>query len=113
MLGRSGINASVNGRADRDGTTSQPLLSGAERGYGNDSDGDNDEPIIFALNSAEELSNYGDPNIPEHSALDGDGDSSQTQTQKNAQGRGVRFQDYVQIIGPPLRSTVESREAGA
>lgn len=93
MLARIGVHQQ---QPERDGTTTEPLLGNTD---GHDSDPDVDEPIIFAVNDEDDL---------EDSSALGDTDSP---THKS--GHSVRFQDYVQVIGPPLRSTIQSREAGA
>jgi sodium-coupled neutral amino acid transporter 11 len=50
-------------------------------------------------------------------AIDGDEDEQETSALEDTHRRSkadqtVRFQDHVQVIAPPLRSTLESREAG-
>lgn len=41
-----------------------------------------------------------------------DEDSTSALEPPQASSRSVRFEDEVQILGPPLRSTMASREAG-
>jgi sodium-coupled neutral amino acid transporter 11 len=50
-------------------------------------------------------------------AIDGDEDEQETSALEDTHPRSkadqtVRFQEHVQVIAPPLRSTLESREAG-
>lgn len=71
--------------ASSNSESSQPLLSSPQE----------DERVVFAIDEDED--EHLDPGLssfverPEHS---------------------VRFEDEVQVIGPPLRSTIQSREAG-
>jgi sodium-coupled neutral amino acid transporter 11 len=70
--------------------SAQPLLSRSQE------DLVQDDSVIFAIDD-EELDEHIErgspyPERPEHN---------------------VRFEDEVQVIGPPLRSTIQSREAGA
>jgi hypothetical protein len=85
-----------NSRKDRsapsDGESRQPLLS---RSY---EDSVQDEGVIFAIDNDEDDTDNihsgnrsPQPERPEHS---------------------VRFQEEVQVIGPPLKSTIQSRETG-
>jgi len=81
-----------NSRKDRngpsDGESRQPLLS----------DSIQDDTVIFAIDDDDETSNI---NHPEH-------ESSQSERPEHT----VRFQEEVQVIGPPLKSTIQSRETG-
>jgi sodium-coupled neutral amino acid transporter 11 len=87
MLGRGGRR---NGQTSGDG---QPLLQSSH--------GDEDsENTLFAIEDED------DDDICETSALE---DSHP----RNKPDHSVRFQDQVQVIAPSLRSTIESREAGA
>ena len=85
-----------NSRKDRsapsDGESRQPLLSRSHE------DSVQDEGVIFAIDDDEDETNNihpgnrsPEPERPEHS---------------------VRFQEEVQVIGPPLKSTIQSRETG-
>jgi sodium-coupled neutral amino acid transporter 11 len=84
-----------NSRKDRtvpsDGESRQPLLSGSPE------DSVQDESVIFAIDDDDEPNSVhsvrGSPRAdrPEHS---------------------VRFREEVQVIGPPMKSTIQSREAG-
>jgi sodium-coupled neutral amino acid transporter 11 len=69
--------------------SAQPLLSSPQEDF------TQDEDVVFAIDDEDENehSSRGSPYTerPEH---------------------GVRFEDEVQVIGPPLRSTIQSREAG-
>jgi len=44
---------------------------------------------------------------------DSEGNSAESWSDVRRTQPGVRFQEEVQVIGPPLRSTMQSREAGA
>lgn len=69
--------------------SAQPLLSSSR------DDLVQDDRVLFAIDDedADDHSGRGSPDLerPEHS---------------------VRFEDEVHVIGPPLRSTIQSREAG-
>jgi len=72
---------------------SQPLLNGSQEdliGHGEDQ-----RQLLFA--------------VPD----DGESDSSALGSPARLSKSVVRFQEEVQVIGPPLRSTMQSREAGA
>lgn len=76
---------------DTEGESAQPLLSHSSENLVQE------DQVIFALDENEDDYAYGrasheDEERPEHN---------------------VRFQEHVQVIGPPLRSTMQSREAGA
>lgn len=86
MLGRS----RQNGRAA--GEASQPLLNNSQDGAHDD-----DDDVLFSIN---------DDALLESSALDPD---QAVPSDKPEHGH-VRFQENVQVIGPPLRSTYASRE---
>ena len=89
MLGQGGRR---NGRVDED---SRPLLVSSREDLSLRST--STENVLFAIE--------GDEDEPETSALEDThrrGKADQT----------VRFQEHVQVIAPPLRSTMESREAG-
>ena len=73
-----------------DESTRRPLLDGEERG----------DPVIFSVDDDEE----------EEGVI---GRSTEDEPHTNSKGRSVRFQEEVRVIGPPLRSTMASREAGA
>lgn len=79
---------------EQEGYAREPLLN------------ENDE-ILSAHDSDDILFSVGDDE-PEDSSPLSSPDSSQPKT-----GHSVRFQEDVQVIGPPLRSTFQSREAGA
>lgn len=78
---------------DRHGTSEgearEPLLSSSQE------DLVAEERVIFAA---------GDDDLDEDGALDSPKDARAEHS--------VRFQEDVQVIGPPLRSTIHSREAG-
>lgn len=73
-----------------DQESSQPLL-GSDRGV-------HDDRVLFSLDDDEE------ERIPSPPPKD--------TTPRTPNGRSVRFQDDVHVIGPPLRSTIQSRETG-
>lgn len=85
MLGRSKQRDS-----DREGSARQPLLDHSDEDHTSDD-------VLFSVDDDE----------PEESSLLSDADSAEHKAGH------VRFQEDVQVIGPPLRSTFESREAGA
>lgn len=87
MLGRGGRQ---NGQINGDGL---PLL---QNSHEHEEDSEN---TLFSIEDD-------DDDVPETSAL---GDSHP----RSKPDHSVRFQDQVQVIAPPLRSTIESREAGA
>ena len=72
-----------------DESTRRPLLDEEERG----------DPVIFSVDDEEEEGVIGR--------------STEDEPHTNSKGRSVRFQEEVRVIGPPLRSTMASREAGA
>ena len=86
MLGRGGRPNQING----DGL---PLL---QNSLEHEEDSEN---TLFSIEDD-------DDDVPETSALE---DSHP----RSKPDHSVRFQDQVQVIAPPLRSTIESREAGA
>jgi sodium-coupled neutral amino acid transporter 11 len=85
---------SQSSRKDRgtlsDSESREPLLSGSHEGLVQD------QNVIFAIEDDEET-NYVSP---------------EASPQQERQEHNVRFQEEVQVIGPPLKSTVQSREAG-
>lgn len=85
MLGWGGRQ---NGQISSDG---QPLLQSSH-------EHEDDENTLFAIEDDDE--------VTESSALEASHPS------RNNTDHSVRFQDQVQVIAPPLRSTPESREAG-
>ncbi|CCM01461.1 uncharacterized protein FIBRA_03515 [Fibroporia radiculosa] len=86
MLGRSRQRDS-----DREEAASQPLLGHSEEDHSS-------TDVLFSVDDD-------DDNTEESSLVD----IASSQTPKS--GHSVRFQEDVQVIGPPLRSTFESREA--
>ena len=90
MLGRSTRDQ------DADGSARQPLLDSADDETGHDSDS-----VLFSVDDDEDI---------EDSTLLND---AEAQTSLPKSGHSVRFQEDVQVIGPPLRSTFQSRETGA
>lgn len=89
MLGRGSRPSS------RSGEASQPLLN------------DSREDLSAATIHEDVLFSAHDEDDFEHSALDG------LDTRESKAERTVRFHEDVQVVGPPLRSTYQSREAGA
>jgi sodium-coupled neutral amino acid transporter 11 len=90
MLNITGRQRERNGDAE----TGQPLL-----GQGHDRLAD--DPVIFSVTDDDE---------EEHSALRNENGFSDEPPQYQPK-RSVRFQEEVRVIGPPLRSTLQSREA--
>lgn len=88
MLGRTRQDAH-----DPEGTATQPLLAHSDE----DLPAHNNEDVIFSVGD--------DDDVDESSAL------SQVDSPIDTPGH-VRFREDVQVIGLPLRSTFESREAG-
>jgi sodium-coupled neutral amino acid transporter 11 len=86
MLGRGGRR---NGQINGDGL---PLLQ-------DEYEHEHSENTLFSIEED-------DDDVPETSALE---DSHP----RSKPDHSVRFQDQVQVIAPSLRSTIESREAGA
>ena len=83
--------------SNEDRETSQPLLAqGHERVQ--------DDPVIFSVEDD-------DDDDEEHSVLRDDIAFSD-QHRRHQSKRSVRFQDEVRVMGPPLRSTMQSRETG-
>jgi sodium-coupled neutral amino acid transporter 11 len=80
----------VSSREDLSTRTSSPASSSADNVLFSVADDDNDERETSALAPADDTLRRG---------------AKADQT--------VRFQEHVQVIAPPLRSTLESREAGA
>jgi solute carrier family 38 (sodium-coupled neutral amino acid transporter), member 11 len=70
-----------------DGEARQPLLNDSQENPA-------DKRVVFAVDDSDD--------DEERSAIDTPKKSS----------RSVTFREDVQVIGPPLRSTIESREAG-
>lgn len=92
MLGRGSRPSS------RLGEASQPLLNSSREDLS--APASNHGDVLFSAHDEDDF---------EHSALDGpDPDSRETKAE-----RSVRFQEDVQVVGPPLRSTYQSRETGA
>lgn len=89
MLGRGSRPSS------RLGEVNQPLLN------------DSREDLSAATTHEDVLFSAHDEDDFEHSALDGP-DPLEAKAE-----RTVRFHEEVQVVGPPLRSTYQSREAGA
>jgi sodium-coupled neutral amino acid transporter 11 len=73
-------------RNTSDGETRQPLLGGSQENLA-------EERVVFEADSDSD---------GEHGALGSPKDT----------GRSVRFEDDIQVIAPPLRSAVHSRETG-
>ena len=74
-----------------DGDIREPLLNGSRRVLA-------DDRVVFSVTDD-------DDDVEEDSALN-------PQSQQQDSARTVSFQEDVQVIGPSLRSTIESREAG-
>src|ERR1700732_3704467 len=72
-----------------DGESRQPLLGGSHSQVHEDN-------VIFAIDDEDETSNV-------HHSEDGS-------PQPERPDHTVRFQEEVQVIGPPLKSTIQSRE---
>ena len=86
------MNFSGRKQQNGDAESSQPLL-GSDRGV-------QDDHVLFSLDDEEEERLPSPP--PKDNA-----------EPRTPNGRSVRFQESVHVIGPPLRSTIQSREAGA
>ena len=71
---------------DNDAESSQPLLDGSEVA---------DDRVVFSLE---------DDDSPVH--------SGRNSPQNEKPERSVRFREEPQVIGPPLKSTMQSRETG-
>ena len=91
MPGRGGRR---NGRVDED---SRPLLVSSREDLSLTSP--STDNVLFAID--------GDDDEHETSALEEAGTPRRSKADQS-----VRFQEQVQVIAPPLRSTLESREAG-
>ena len=103
-----------NGRVD-DEVDSQPLLVSSRedllstRASPSPSASSSADNVLFAIDDDDhDDDNYGDNDEQETSALDGPPHPSR----RGKADQAVRFQEHVQVIAPPLRSTLESREAG-
>ncbi|KAF7792391.1 hypothetical protein EIP86_003428 [Pleurotus ostreatoroseus] len=92
MLGRSKKQRQENSGVAHD---QQPLLNGSEE----DLHHGESSSVLFSVNDDEE------DDYAEVSALDAEAESPGPKS-----GHSVRFREEVQVIGPPLRSTTESRE---
>jgi sodium-coupled neutral amino acid transporter 11 len=80
--------------AKADGEARQPLLNDSHE----DVSADEPNQVVFSIPDDEDSESS--------SAAEGWSDARRAHS-------GVRFQEEVQVIGPPLRSTTQSREAGA
>lgn len=76
-----------------DGETRQPLL-------GQDHDRVHEDTVVFSVDDDDD-----DDGLHESSAFADEHEHAHPK-------RSVRFQEEVRVIGPPLRSTMQSREAG-
>lgn len=87
-------------QGDTDGTAhdQQPLLRGSEE----DLHEPDSNAVLFSVTDEDDDGEY-----VEASALDAEDESSHPRT-----GHNVRFREDVQVIGLPLRSTIQSRETG-
>ena len=97
MFGRSATQRDRNNNE-----SSQPLLT-------DDHDNVRSSPIIFALNDSDDEPLPSPPLTLSRSLSP----SPSAPPPQQQQQHSVRFHDYVQVIGPPLRSTTHSREVGA
>lgn len=95
MLGRIGRQRENN---NSDGAIRQPLLNSSQEDLPNGSGRPGN--VLFTVDDDD------DDEFHESSALDGEPSGSRPEHHT------VRFQEEVQVIGPPLRSTTQSREAG-
>lgn len=77
---------------EEDGDTREPLL-GQGNGHALE------DRVIFAVADEDE------------DELDHDMNSADGEREPGERSRSVRFQEDVRVIGPPLRSTAQSREA--
>jgi solute carrier family 38 (sodium-coupled neutral amino acid transporter), member 11 len=87
-----GQNSQKDRRAPSDGESRQPLLSSSHENLAED------ESVIFAIADDDETNIF-------HSGRE----SPEAEERPE---HSVRFQEEVQVIGPPLKSTIQSREAG-
>lgn len=91
MLGR------LHKQREQGGEGSQPLLGRSE----DESRTDHEDSVLFSVDDED------DDDLRQTSALD----PAPSPPPKGS--HSVRFEEDVQVIGPPLRSTLESREVGA
>ena len=100
-----------NGRVD-DEVDSQPLLVSSRedllstRASPSPSASSSTDNVLFAIDDDDDYNDGNDGQ--ETSALDGPPHPSR----RGKADQAVRFQEHIQVIAPPLRSTLESREAG-
>lgn len=85
------FSANSRAREAADGEARQPLLNASHEDVSADTN-----QVVFSVDDEDSESSSGEPW------------SAVRRTEA-----GVRFQEEVQVIGPPLRSTIQSREAGA
>ena len=95
MLGRIARQRENN---DSDGAIREPLLNSSQDDLPNSSGGSRSGNVLFTVDD--------DDDYPESSALDGEPSAHKPEHHT------VRFQEEVQVIGLPLRSTTQSRETG-
>ena len=101
MLGRP---SRPRGR-DEEGGVNEPLLNGSDEDLPRTTQR-RDDDVLFSVDDdsdSDELAS--DPLALAVERANGHADPA-------AERRGVRFQDDVQVIAPPLRSTMQSRETG-
>lgn len=75
--------------AELDGESAEPLLNSSRENLVAE------ERVVFAID---------DDDVLDH--------SGRSSPHSERQEHGVRFQEEVQVIGPPLKSTMHSRESG-
>ena len=99
MLGRS---SKPRGR-DEEGGVNEPLLNGSDEDLPRARHRDDD--VLFTVDDSDSDELASEPLVLAVENANGHADPA-------AERRGVRFQEDVQVIAPPLRSTMQSRETG-
>ena len=103
MLGRT---SKTRGREDESGL-SQPLLNSSEEDLPGSSNGTSLRSNGNVLFSVDDGSDDGSEELLGEGNLDGE-----VHVGEGKPNHTVRFQEDVQVIAPPLRSTQQSRETG-
>ena len=100
MLGRS---SKPRGR-DEEGGVNEPLLNGSDEDLPRTTRR-RDDDVLFTVDDSDSDELASEPRALAVESANGHADPA-------AERRGVRFQEDVQVIAPPLRSTMQSRETG-
>jgi len=98
MLGRGGRQ---NGRVNGD---SQPLLSHSREDLSTTATTGDDDGVLFSIED--------DDGLETSALVENTHTPPPPHSPRNKADQAVRFQEEIQVIAPPLRSTSESREAG-